>query len=151
MTDLERISIRLALEDLNAAFAFHLDHNQLEPLVDLFSVDALYLHGTRRSDGRSAIRNLFTTRAAGGIRTTRHCYSGLQIDIEDDRNAKGRSVCVTFAANAAPPISNTAPYLVADFIDEYLLDSDQKWRIARREIHRIFATPESTEWLAASR
>jgi hypothetical protein len=135
----DRVAIRLAIEDLNAAFAYHLDHNQVEPLVDLFTVNARYSHGERRTEGRDALRRLFIARTAAGVRTTRHLYSGLRIDIHDERSASGQSVCMAFAANQAPPIGFCTPYLVADFIDRYILDTDGHWRIDHRDIHRIFA------------
>jgi ribosomal protein L20 len=135
----DRLAIRLAIEDLNAAFAYHLDHNQIEPLVDLFTANARYSHGERRTEGRKALRALFIARSAAGVRTTRHLYSGLRIDIHDERSASGRSVCMSFAANQAPPIGLCTPHLVADFIDRYVLDTDGRWRIEQRDIQRVFA------------
>lgn len=139
MTAPDRLAIRLAIEDLNAAFTFHLDHNQVEPLVDLFTANARYSHGERRTEGREALRKLFIARSAAGVRTTRHLYSGLRIDIHDDRSASGQSVWMAFAANQAPPIGSCTPHLVADFIDRYVLDTDGRWRIEQRDIQRIFA------------
>jgi hypothetical protein len=135
----DRLAIRLAIEDLNAAFAYHLDHNQVEPLVDLFTANARYSHGERQSEGREALRALFTARTSGGARTTRHLYSGLRIVIDDERSASGESVCMAFAANQLPPVAFCTPYLVADFVDRYILDSDGRWRIEQRDIRRIFA------------
>jgi hypothetical protein len=139
MTAPARLAIRLAIEELNAAFAYHLDHNQVEQLVDLFTANARYSHGARRTEGREAIRTLFIARTAVGVRTTRHLYSGLRIDIHDERSASGQSVCMAFAANQAPPIGFCTPHLVADFIDRYVLDTDGRWRIDQRDIQRIFA------------
>ena len=135
----DRLAIRLAIEDLNAAFAYYLDHNQVEPLVDLFTANARYSHGERRTEGREALRALFVARTAAGVRTTRHLYSGLRIDIHDERSASGHSVCMAFAANQAPPIGYCTPHLVADFIDRYALDTDGRWRIEQRDIQRVFA------------
>jgi hypothetical protein len=135
----DRLAIRLAIEDLNAAFAYHLDHNQVEPLVDLFTRNARYSHGERRTEGREALRALFVARTAVGVRTTRHMYSGLRIDIHDERSASGHSVCMAFAANQAPPIGYCTPHLVADFIDRYALEPDGRWRIEQRDIQRVFA------------
>lgn len=138
MTPSDRLEIRLAIEELNADFIYHLDHNQVEPLVALFTTDALYTHGERRTEGQDALRALFIARTAAGPRTTRHLYSGLRIDIHNERSASGYSVCMVFAANQAPPIGFCTPHLVADFIDRYTLDTDGRWRIERRDIHRVF-------------
>lgn len=140
---LERITIRLALEDLNTAFAHHLDHGDIENLADLFTEDAVYTHGERRSEGRTAIEALFRKRAAAGPRTSRHLYSGLRLSIEGRGRATGTSVCMTFADAGEPPLTPAIPILVADFDDVYVRCDDGRWRFAERHIRRIFEDPSS--------
>ncbi len=138
MDEFAQIRIRLALEDLNTGFTHFLDHDRLDELVDLFTEDAVYTHGERRSVGREAVRAVFLARAAGGVRTVRHVASGLRLSIESDSKATGTSVCLTFAYDGSPPVTPATPYLVADFEDEYRRCADGRWRIAVRHIHRIF-------------
>lgn len=133
----EELEIRLALGELNAAFAHHLDHNEIDALVDLFAVDALYTHGERVSRGRDEIERLFRNRVEKGPRTSRHLLSGLRLSIESGTAAAGSSVCLSFAADGVPPLP-AKPFLVADFEDRYRLDSDGRWRFAERHIHRVF-------------
>lgn len=133
----KRLEIRLALEDLNAAFTHHLDHGEVEALTDLFTVDALYTHGERRSEGRGEIESLFRNRADGGPRTSRHLVSGLRLEIESETAATGTSVCLSFAADGLPPLP-AKPFLVADFRDRYRCGDDGRWRFAERHIHRVF-------------
>jgi ketosteroid isomerase-like protein len=137
MTPAETLEIRLALVDLNAAFAAHLDHGDIDALVDLFTEDALYTHGERRSVGRAEIEQLFRQRVAGGPRTSRHLYSGLRLSIDSATEARGLSVCLSFAADGLPPLP-AKPFLVADFVDRYRRDADGCWRIAARHIERVF-------------
>jgi hypothetical protein len=137
MTDDQKLKIRLAIEDLNAAFTRHLDHGEVEELVDLFAVKALYTHGSRRTQGRSEIEALFRRRLAAGPRTSRHLYSGLRIEIESTMLARGASVCLSFAADGVPPLP-ALPFLVADFNDVYVADAGGRWRFAERHIERIF-------------
>lgn len=143
MDDLERLKIRVAIEDLNTAFTYHLDHNEVEPLVALFTDDVIYTHGSRRSVGREAVRALFAGRRDAGIRTARHVYSGLQVIIDAPDRARGTSVCVTFAYDGPPPVRGTIPHLVADFTDTYVRGGDGRWRIAERRIDRIFEAPDN--------
>ena len=138
----QRLQIRLAIEDLNTAFTRSLDHNRVEELADLFTPDALYTHGSRESRGRSAILALFKARGSR-VRTARHLYSGLVVEIEDSSHARGKCVCVTFAFDGPPPARGTIPHLVADFEDRYLLCSDGCWRIAERHIERIFEATDN--------
>ncbi len=142
MDDLWHIKTQLALQELNATFVHALDHNQIETLVDLFTEDAVYTHGERRSEGREAIRQLFTRRRDAGVRTVRHLQTGLRLQI-GEFTARGQSVCTTFAADAPPPVSPATPYLVADFDDHYRWDDDGRWRIAVRNIRRIFLAADN--------
>ena len=139
LTNDARLAIRLALEDLNAAFTHHLDHGDIAALAGLFTVDAVYTNGTRESRGRAAIEALFRQRVAKGPRTSRHIYSGLRLTIESAREASGTSVCLSFAADGLPPLP-AKPFLVGDFVDRYRREDDGRWRIAERHIHRVFTS-----------
>jgi ketosteroid isomerase-like protein len=140
---LAAIENRLALEALNSAFCRHLDHGELTPLLDLFCDDAVYSHGTRRSQGREAIAALFHARQAAGTRTSRHLQFGLRLTIIDHDHATGESVCLTFAADQTPPIIPAAPHLVADFRDTYKRCRDGRWRLSSRHIERIFVAADN--------
>lgn len=140
---IERIETRLAIEDLNRDFCHYLDYGMVEELADLFTEDCSYSHGNRVSSGRGEVCALFLDRIAVGVRTSRHLQTGLKIVMLDSRNATGKSVCLTFGCDQSPPISPATPFLVADFIDEYLRSSDGRWRIHKRHIERIFTAAEN--------
>ncbi|HEX6999866.1 MAG TPA: nuclear transport factor 2 family protein [Gammaproteobacteria bacterium] len=141
LSALEAIEIRLAIEDLNTAFTHHLDHNEVEALLELFTDDVYYTHGERVSRGKAELEEVFRRRTAAGPRTSRHLYSGLKIDIESRDRARGTCVCMTFGQNASPPCSPAIPILVADFEDVYVRGADGRWRIRERHIRRIFVDP----------
>ena len=144
LTPLELIEIRLALEDLNTAFCYHLDHDDVDALLELFVDDIYYTHGSRVSRGKSELEQVFRSRSATERRTARHLYSGLKLDIESATAARGTSVCMTFGAYGEPPLSPAIPTLVADFVDAYVRGSDGRWRFKERHIHRIFVDPANT-------
>ena len=144
LNDLERLTIRAALEALNTAFCYHLDHDDVDALLELFVDDVYYTHGSRVSRGKAELEQVFRSRSATEIRTARHLYSGLKLTIESATRARGTSVCMTFGAYGEPPLSPAIPTLVADFVDEYLRSDDGRWRIKERHIHRIFVDPANT-------
>ena len=143
LSDLERLTIRVALEELNTAFCYHLDHDEVDALLELFVDDVYYTHGTRVSRGKAELAEVFRGRSATETRTARHLYSGLKVEIESATRARGTSVCMTFAAYGEPPLTPAIPTLVADFVDEYLRGDDGRWRIKERHIHRIFVAPDN--------
>lgn len=142
LSEVDRLKIRLALEDLNSAFTHHLDHGDVDALAALFTDNALYTHGKRRSEGRAEIAALFRRRTAGGPRTARHLQSGLRIEVDSATRARGSSVCLTFAADGEPPLRAT-PHLVADFDDVYERGADGRWRFRERRISRIFVAADN--------
>jgi hypothetical protein len=141
MSPLERLQIRVALEDLNTAFTYHLDHDEVEPLLDLFANDVYYTHGARVTRGKAELERVFRSRSASAPRTSRHLYSGLKLTIESPTRARGTCVCMTFGQYGTPPLEPAIPILVADFDDVYVLCPDGKWRFQERHIHRIFVAP----------
>jgi hypothetical protein len=143
LTSLERIEIRQALEDLNTAFCYHLDHDDVNALLELFIDDIYYTHGNRVSRGKAELEKVFRSRSATEVRTARHLYSGLKVEIDSATRARGTSVCMTFAAYGSPPLTPAIPTLVADFVDEYVRGDDGRWRIKERHIHRIFVAPDN--------
>jgi len=143
LTPLERIEIRLALEELNTAFCYHLDHDEVDALLALFVDDVYYTHGSRVSRGKADLDKVFRSRSSTETRTARHLYSGLKLTIESATRASGTSVCMTFGAYGKPPLSPAIPTLVADFVDEYVRGDDGRWRIKERHIHRIFVASDN--------
>jgi hypothetical protein len=141
MDRLARLADRLAIEDLNNAFAYHLDHDEVELLLGLFTEDALYTNGKRRSQGRTEIGAFLRSRTADGPRTARHLYSGLRLVFDGETEARGTSVWLTFAKNSLPPVDYSIPILIADFDDRYVREADGEWRIKRRHIEPIFRDP----------
>ena len=138
LSALERLEIRVALEELNTAFCYHLDHNEVEALLGLFTDDVFYTHGPRHTRGKAELEQVFRSRTATTPRTARHMYSGLKLDIESATRARGTSVCLTFAQNGEPPLAPAIPILVADFEDLYERGVDRRWRFRERHIQRIF-------------
>jgi hypothetical protein len=151
LDDLERLKIRVALEELNTAFCYHLDHDEVDALLELFAEEVYYTHGSRVSRGKTELAQVFRSRSAAQTRTSRHMYSGLKLTIESAERARGTSVCMTFGQYGVPPLSPAIPTLVADFDDVYVRGADGRWRFEERHIRRIFVDPGNTGPLGEKR
>lgn len=127
---------RLALRELNDAFAHGLDHGDLDLFLSLFTDDVFYRNGARELSGRAELEAFFRGRAASG-RLSRHFYSGLMLDFAGPDDATGRSSWLTFAGSGTPPIAGTQPFVIADVRDRYRRQ-DGRWLFASREIDAVF-------------
>jgi hypothetical protein len=143
--------LRAEIDAVLADWAYHLDHGELDELVDLFTEDALFVSGDLEFRGRVKIKNRYLERTV--VRSTRHTYSGLRVSVIEggsppvraadggaDRPTVVRawSTWVNYAANAAPPVEDVGVYLVADFDDVLTWCADERWRISERRIIPVF-------------
>ena len=143
-----------------ADWAYHLDHGQIDELVELFTEDALFVSGDLEFRGRVKIKNRYVERTV--VRSTRHTYSGLRVSaVEGDPGTapatatataavgdgdgtprpvrvRAWSTWVNYAANAAPPVEDVGVYVVADFDDVLTWCADERWRISERRIIPVF-------------
>src|ERR1700735_2725030 len=133
----EQLLARLAIEELNAEFAYLIDHEQSERVADLFTVDGSYGRSTgERSVGRDAIRRAYASRKAKGPRTARHIFTNLRLKFEARDRATGTCIMTLFAEDGVPP-HVAEPFLVADYNDVYVLFEDN-WRYVARTITWLF-------------
>ena len=91
------------------------------------------------------VRGYARSRSKSGESVSSHIPAvNLIVELKNDRSAIGRSVCLTYAADAAPPAPMAEPFLIADYIDEYSCDEHGVWQIARRHIERVFVGASNT-------
>jgi ketosteroid isomerase-like protein len=149
--------LRAEVDAVLADWAWHLDHGDYAAVIELFTQDAVFVSGGAELRGRSAILRRYTERTM--VRTTRHTYSGLRVDLlpgdsgahgsgEANGPGEGRplhvrawSTWVNFAVNAPAPVDEVGVYLVADFNDVLTWCDDARWRISERRIIPVFRDP----------
>jgi SnoaL-like domain len=137
MRTTEKLLARLAIEELNAEFAYLIDHERSELVADLFTIDGSYGRSTgERSVGRDAIRRAYAARMSKGPRTARHIFTNLRLKFESSARASGTCIMTLFAEDGIPPHA-AEPFLVADYDDVYVLCEDT-WRYAARTITWLF-------------
>ncbi|HLS49195.1 MAG TPA: nuclear transport factor 2 family protein [Actinomycetaceae bacterium] len=130
---------RLAIQELNAAFAWALDDKNYDHLREILAPDVHYVSVGREFHDAEAVIASFQART--GTRTTRHGLGNLMVHADGADRARGRSTWFTFASNDDPP-QGVEIYMVADFDDSYVRGDDGRWRILERIITPVFRRPE---------
>ncbi len=134
--DADRVADRLAIRELNDAFAYGLDHGAPDLFLSIFTNDVIYQNGARKLSGSGEMEPFFRARAKSN-RLSRHIYSALRIAFDGPDAATGTSTWVTFAGEGTPPIEGTMPFVVSDVRDVYRREAGS-WRFAERLISPVF-------------
>jgi ketosteroid isomerase-like protein len=140
---LARRDLLIAIQELNAEFAFRIDQGDMESAADLFAEDGSYgRRGEAASVGRETIRGVYRALNAARRHTTRHLFSNFRITPESHHRARGSCVMVMYAAAGELP-QPVRPVLVQDFHDLYC-EIDGRWLFQSREAVRLFVDPDFT-------
>lgn len=149
MDPMEAALLRVLVDAVLADWAWHLDHGDYAAVAELFTEDALFVTGAVELRGRPAIEDRYAAR--GRVRTTRHTYSGLRVNVADvdysmddlapPAKLRAQSTWVSYAVNGPAPVDDVGVYLVADFHDVLTLCADERYRISERRIIPVFRDP----------
>jgi hypothetical protein len=130
-------ALRMEIEELVADFWYRVDRGSPESVADLFTAEGEYIwSGHGRSAGREAIRQSYRERARLGVRTVRHLFTNLRVEIARDDEVLASSILLLFAEDGPPP-HLAAPLLVAD-VDDVLVRESGHWRFKSRTLTDIF-------------
>lgn len=129
------VETRLAIQALTAEHAYRLDHGRADTLHELYTSDGELL-GLPPHDlvGRDALTAWGIARARMP-RTSRHVETNHRLYWEDGR--LHGTLYATVHRSDTSDTTNTVPFMVGDYEDEYALE-DGHWRIRRRTIRRGF-------------
>ncbi|WP_432828612.1 nuclear transport factor 2 family protein [Dactylosporangium sp. CA-092794] len=133
--------LRADIDAVMADWAYYIDHDDVDALMDLFTADARYVAGSASLHGKDEIAARYRARTRFGARSTRHVYSGLRLTEVTAASVRATSTWTCYAANEPAPVQRAAVYLVADFIDRLTYCDDATWRIAERTIVEVFREP----------
>ncbi|WP_438391900.1 nuclear transport factor 2 family protein [Caballeronia sp. DA-9] len=143
MDRVEKALIRAELEQLNAEFAYLIDHDKSEQVADLFTEKGSYGRSSgERSTGRAAIRAAYAVRAQRGTRTARHIFTNLRLAYDGLDRVRGTTLLILFAEDGPPP-HRAEPNLVSEYEDIYERGPDDVWRYASRLVTPLFLHPDS--------
>lgn len=137
MNERDHMIVRQAIEALNAAFAWLVDHRWGEGVSELFLEDGIYAAPGLELRGRREIARFYTERRARGLRTSRHVFTNLHLLEARAERAAATVILTLYARDGDGPLPAT-PVAIMDYEDEYIRDSEGRWRYARRNVVPVF-------------
>jgi SnoaL-like domain len=135
---IERVCSRLVLRSIRA-----FDERDWTGYAQLFTPDGAFIRANAPDAplvGRDAIRETLSARPA--TRLTRHLCTNIEIDVLDERNARGLCYLLLYAGDASEPESVAGRqadgvHRVGEYRDTFV-QTGEGWCISRREGRLVF-------------
>ncbi len=135
--------IKVEIKELVDNYGYYRDHFMAEEFANLFAEDGKAIDGEKSWQGRDALRARVD--AVSRNRLTMHVMGTSHIEIIDANHARGVHYGTIYAKTLeqgreqSEIISMDGIYLVAKYLDEYILTSEG-WKFAVRDIDRVFTS-----------
>lgn len=139
MTDIERLSIERACEQLQYAYARYIDFRDYEGFAEVFALDGVLSAGIELK-GREAI--FLSCQARAPDLRSRHVITNCFIDVEDASNARGICYVSLFQTTTKglashQPARMPGPALIGHYQDRFVL-TPEGWKFRHRTLHVAF-------------
>jgi hypothetical protein len=140
-----------ALHRLEVTYWYDVDFNEGRTAHEFFTPDGVKMVGHNRFEGREQIRAFYEWRARqdvatavsqlgiSGVRAVRHLITNLCVLSRSERCATVQGI-VSFYVGPSKRESN--PPMVADFINECVLNKDNVWRFKSHTLRPVFMSNE---------
>jgi hypothetical protein len=134
----DRALIEQQCTSLSYAFAHHVDHEQVDELVALFTEDGVFDRGAQVLSGHAELLEGMSVRPP---MTTRHLFTNFFFDSVERDVATAYVYCMTYHAHGdftgETMVYATANGRLVELRDEYRR-TPEGWRIARRGATPVF-------------
>jgi len=144
-----------ALYSLEARYWHDVDCNGGRTAHEFYLPDGLMVVGRNRFEGRDKIREFYGWRerqavtSISSVKTTRHLINNLFVEASDTRHAKVRGIVSIYGAVARPPaMQSKPPMLIADLMNECVLDEGGGWRFKAHTLQPVFMSHEAPPSIA---
>ncbi len=151
----DEVDLWHALHRLEARYWHEVDCNEGRNAHKFYLPDGVMVVGHNRFEGRDKIRQFYAWRerqaatAISSVKTTRHLVSNLFVASSDGRRAKVMGIVSFYGASVRPPAAQCKPpMLVADLINECVLDDDGGWQFKSHMLHPVFMSHEAPPSIA---
>jgi hypothetical protein len=145
-----------ALHRLETTYWYDVDFNDGRTAHDFFTSDGVKMVGHNRFEGREEIRRFYAWRARqgganavrhlaiSGAKAVRHLITNLYVASSSERCATVLGI-VSFYGGVTYPSKrqSTPPMMVADLINECVLDKDDAWRFKSHTLRPVFMSNET--------
>ena len=136
--------IKMEIKELADNYGYYRDHFMADEYLSIWAEDAVAVDGDRRWQGHDELRTRVPLPGSSN-RVTMHVMGTSHIDIIDASHATGVHYATIYGGVSDGPreqseiIQMDGIYLVAKYMDEYLLTEDG-WKISYRDIDRVFTS-----------
>ena len=134
--------IKAEIKQLADNYGFYRDHFMTEEYLTIWAEDAIAIDGDRMWQGHEELRTRIPDPSTASH--IMHVMGTSHIDIIDATNATGVHYATIFRAipedrprEQSTILEMDGVYLVAKYMDEYIL-TDDGWKISKRDIDRTF-------------
>ncbi len=145
MTAHDELLLHHALYHLEVRYWHEVDFNGGRGAHEFYLPDGLMVVGHNRFEGRDRIREFYewrerqTATAVSSVKTMRHLINNLFVESSSGRSAKVLGIVSYYGSSSRPPAAQTRPpMLVADLINDCVLDEDDKWRFKSHILRPVF-------------
>jgi SnoaL-like domain len=149
-----------ALHRLEVTYWYDVDFNEGRTAHEFFTADGVKTVGHNRFEGREEIRGFYEWRiragantathlGISGVKAERHLVSNFYVASRRERSATVMGMVLFYGGVTYPSKRQSdPPTMVADLINECVLDKDDAWRFKSHTLHPVFmsnATPPSMQ------
>jgi hypothetical protein len=136
-----------ALHRLQVTYWYDVDVNEGRTAHEFFTPDGVKMVGHNRFEGREQIRAFYEWRASqspteavrqlgiSGVRAVRHLITNLYVASSSERCATVLGIVIFYGG---PSKHQSNPPMVADLINECVLNKDNVWRFKSHTLRPVF-------------
>jgi hypothetical protein len=151
----DEVDLWHALYRLEARYWHEVDCNGGRNAHEFYLPDGVLVVGHNRFQGRDKIREFYAwrerhcTTVISSVKTTRHLINNLFVESCDGHSAKVMGIVSFYGAAARPPAQQSKPpLLMADLVNECVLDDDSGWHFKSHMLHPVFMSHEAPPSIA---
>jgi len=151
----EEVMLWHALYQLETRYWHEVDANGGRNAHEFYLPDGLMVVGHNRFQGREKIKEFYAWRerqavtAISSVKTTRHLVNNLFVELSGDSAARVLGIVSFYGAVVrAPAPQSKPPMLIADLVNDCVLDRDKGWQFKSHTLLPVFMSHEAPPSIA---